>query len=336
MHSEFTNKGKPSISRAIHAQMARNPSEAALEYELSRYIEEETGKPAQGIYLSSRDLNTGTDSAGGNLVETSRTGELIPSLRDQSQVFKLGAIPLNDLIGNVDLPTISSGVALTNTAENTSATKQDPVFGMVSLSPEQYSVQIDLSRKLIKQSSITIDEFIEKEIHGAVASKIDQLAVLEILNHASVPVVAMGTNGALPTWDKICDLEAAVSVPGGIVNNPGWMTNHAVSSQLKRREKATGSEFIYSNDGGLSGYPIGLTGMVPSDLDKGTSVGLCSAMVFGSFDQLVVAQWGALDVVVDRHSMGINGGVRITVWFDVAIGLRQPGSFAVIKDLLTV
>ena len=83
--------------------------------------------------------------------------------------------------------------------------------------------------------------------------------------------------------------------------------------------------------GYLNGHAAYANNQVPSDLVKGTSTD-CHAAIFGDFQQLLVALWGALDVNVDRASTALKGGVRIVVFQDADIALRQPAAFAVMKD----
>ncbi len=43
-------------------------------------------------------------------------------------------------------------------------------------------------------------------------------------------------------------------------------------------------------DGLLNGYTPLVTNAVPSDLDKGTSTGVCSLIIFGNFADFVMAE----------------------------------------------
>ena len=72
---------------------------------------------------------------------------------------------------------------------------------------------------------------------------------------------------------------------------------------------------------------------MPSDLSK-TTTGL-SAVIFGNFDDLMIGQWGGLDIVVDPYSGAKKAQVSVIInsWWDVAV--RHAQSFAAIKDALT-
>jgi hypothetical protein len=71
-------------------------------------------------------------------------------------------------------------------------------------------------------------------------------------------------------------------------------------------------------------------------LTKGTASGVCSALIYGNFNDLKIGQWGGLDILVDEYTQATAGTVRVVAngYFDV-LALR-PQSFAAIKDITTV
>jgi HK97 family phage major capsid protein len=72
---------------------------------------------------------------------------------------------------------------------------------------------------------------------------------------------------------------------------------------------------------------------MPSTLTKGTSNGVCHGAILGDFSQVVIAYWGALEVIVDPYTDAAKGLVHITSTLYVDVGVIQPGAFAVIRDL---
>ena len=87
-------------------------------------------------------------------------------------------------------------------------------------------------------------------------------------------------------------------------------------------------------DSGLNGYNAEVSTNVPSDLDKGTSTGVCHAMIFGNWEDLLIGQWGGLDLVVDPYTKAKNAQIELVVnsWWDIAV--RHPESFAAMQDAL--
>ena len=56
-------------------------------------------------------------------------------------------------------------------------------------------------------------------------------------------------------------------------------------------------------------------------------------MIFGNFEDLIIGQFGALDVTVDPYTQAGAGEIVVTLnsYFDV--GVRHSGSFAYLKDI---
>ena len=85
----------------------------------------------------------------------------------------------------------------------------------------------------------------------------------------------------------------------------------------------------------MNGYNIEWTNLVPSSLTKGTSSGVCSAMIFGNFEDLYIGHWGGIDVVVDPFTLAAQADVRVVLnsWDDCVVA--EPKSFAAVVDLTT-
>ncbi len=73
---------------------------------------------------------------------------------------------------------------------------------------------------------------------------------------------------------------------------------------------------------------------MPSNLTKGTSTTICSAIIFGNFEELIYGQWGDMEVVVDPYTQARRGNILITPYLMMDVGVRHPVSFAAIKDVL--
>jgi hypothetical protein len=84
-------------------------------------------------------------------------------------------------------------------------------------------------------------------------------------------------------------------------------------------------------EGQLNGYRAAISSLVPSELEKGTGYNL-HAIIFGNWADLLMGQFGGLDIVVDPYTQATNTLLRIVVnsWWDIAI--RHSASFAAIKD----
>lgn len=343
-----------SMMRAINA--LSNPGDraaqdaAAFERECSEAAAKKMGKQARGFMVPSevqhRDLVVGTSTAGGNLVSTDLMGgSFIDALRNAMVIDGMGALFLTGLVGNIAIPKLNGSATAYWVAENTAPTESQQTIGQVPMSPKTVGAFTDISRRLLLQSSIDVEGMVQNDIAQVLGLAIQQAAISGtgvsnqpsgILTQVAASVVG-GTNGLAPTWQNIVDLESNVAVANADVGTLAYLTNAKVRGKLKTTSKvANQNGFIWENgDTPLNGYRSGVTNAVPSNLTKGTSNGVASAIIFGNWADLVIGMWGGLDLTVDPYSGSTAGTVRIVALQDVDIALRNVVSFATMVDALT-
>ena len=117
----------------------------------------------------------------------------------------------------------------------------------------------------------------------------------------------------------------------------GYLINTKTRGAAKQVQRGTNLPFLWDNGAQpLNGYRAAVSNSMPSNLTKGTNTTVCSAALFASdWSMAVLGFFGAPDVVVDPYTKADTGQVKITLnqFFD--FGVRQPGAFAKIEDLLT-
>jgi len=345
-----------SIVRALHA--LANPADrkaqdaATFERECSEAVGQRLGRSAQGLFVpydvQRRDLNAGAATAGGNLVGTDlMSGSFIEQLRNKMVIAGMGTQFLDGLVGDIAIPKQTGGATAYWLAESGAPTESQQVVGQVNMSPKTVGAFTDISRKLLKQSSIGVEGFVQNDLASVLGLAI-QLGAIQggganeptgILNTVGIGDVAGGTNGLAPTWGHIVDLESDVAVADADVGSLGYLTNAKVRGKLKKTFVDAGSNAERVWDKGadpLNGYKGEVTNAVPSNLTKGTSVGVCSSIIYGNFSDLVVGLWGGLDLLVDPYTGGTSGTVRVIAHQDVDVAVRNAESFSAMLDALTV
>jgi hypothetical protein len=149
--------------------------------------------------------------------------------------------------------------------------------------------------------------------------------------------VAGGTNGAVPSFANIVALETEVAQDNADIGTLGYLTNARVRGRLKTVEKASSTaQFLWeAGNTPLNGYRAEVTNAVPSNLVKGSSGAVCSAIIFGNFADLIIGMWGGLDLMVDPYTGSTAGTVRVVTLQDVDIAVRRAESFSAMVDALT-
>lgn len=292
-----------------------------------------------------RDMTAGTDTAGGFAIETQKMG-IIDYLENTSELRRLGADYMTGLVGDLSFPREDNSLVATWKAENATADELSPTLDEVTLSPKRLAAFVDISNQLMVQTSPNIEARIRRRLGEALGRGIDKAAIqgtgssnqpTGILNTSGIGAVAMGTNGGAITWAKVVELFREVDVDNASVGQMGYLSNPLVKSAMQTILKSAGvSGYILDNAmASLNGYTLGNSNHVPSTLTKGTASGVCSAMIFGNYNDLMIGQWGGLDILVNPYTKGKEGLTEViaNVYADVAVA--RPQSFAAIQDITT-
>ena len=360
-----------SIARALHNRLQLMEGKApaqGLELEVHRAIEAKLGRPTEGIYVPARDLNwglntrgyygqrdtmqTGQDTLGGNLVDTElRSSEFIDALRNRAMISRLGARMLSGLQGNLDIPR-QSGVTTTYwVAEGGTITESNLTIDLISMRPRDLTCLTSVTRRMLMQGSLDVEALIRFDMLQQMALGIDLAAIsgtgisnqpLGILNYPGVNSVAIGANGGAPAWSHLVQLETEIAVDNADDGTCYYLTNARTRGKLKTTAKVTGQDvFLWTDSptekgmGMINGYGAAVSNQVPSNGTKGSGSSL-SSIIFGDFSQLLIGEWGVLEIMPNPYGQGYpSGSVQIRTMVTVDVVPRRPQYFAVITDVVT-
>ena len=360
----LSNKEVRSFSfvRAIKAlsnpQDRRAQEDAAFEFEVSEAAARKEGRTSRGLLIpvdvlyGKRDLTTSTASGtakAGNLVATDLlAASFIDVLRNKMVLNTLGAQFLTGLNGNVAIPRKTSASSAYWVAENSAPTESTnaPAFDQVTMSPKTLGAYVDISRRLMLQSSLDIENLVRNDLATSIAVAMDGAAVAGsgsnkptgVLNTSGIGSVTLGTNGAAPTWAMVVNLVKEVETDNALTGSAAFLTNGQVKAKLSttaRQSSGVEGNFILGPDmANLYGFPIYVSQQVPSNLTKGSGSSL-SAMLFGVWSDLLIGQWSGIDILVDQYSGSNAGTVRVVAFHDCDFAVRHPESFAECNEIIT-
>ena len=268
----------------------------------------------------------------------------LAALRNKLLLTQLGAKFITGLVG--DFPLVTGSLFTANwLLEGAADADQKIAFTKAIMTPKRVQATGALALQLLKQSTPDVERLIEDELLNSIAQALQVAAIngsgaagqpLGLLNVPGIGVVAGGANGLIPTWGNIVDLESAVLVANADDSSLAYLTNAKTRGKLKQVLKAAAatSDFIWDKDG-MNGYKGNVTNAVPSVLNKGTAVGVCSAVIVAEWSKLFIAQWGGLDMIVDPYSLKKQAEVEVTALSFYDIACIYPAGFAAMKDALT-
>jgi hypothetical protein len=133
-------------------------------------------------------------------------------------------------------------------------------------------------------------------------------------------------------------MENEVGLDNADVGALGWLTNTKIRKRLRLtgQVSAANSLPVWVGAGEMLGFRAASSNNVPSNLTKGTSTTVCSAIIYGNFEELVIAQWGpaGVELVANPYTAARRGDVEVTAIIQYDVGLRTPESFCAMKDAL--
>ena len=351
-----------SVLRGVMSSLGEG--EAGFEMEVSQEIARKLGRSSQGFFVPTSLRSgvqgmrapvagaavAGTSGAGGYTVPT-ELQPIIEALYGKMLLRKMGAQTMSGLSGNIPFPKELALPALQWFAENggddIGETDLSNYFGQIALTPKQAGSTLTYSRMFLQQTALSAEAFFRNRLALVGALGLDKAAIQGtgagnqprgILSTSGVGLVECGVDGAVPTWGNIVGLETDVSVDNADYGSLGYLTTPDMRGKLKTvlKAAAAGSSFIWEKGSGefgeMNGYRAGATTQVPNNLEKGLSGAVCSAIIFGNFNEVVIGEYGALEIIADPYRLKKQGLVEITSNLLADVLVLRAAAFAAIKD----
>lgn len=346
------------VSDVVAATLGATTREAGMAREASAELARQRGRNPNGLYVSLRSLTRaaerraltsgaqGTPPTGSALVQTVvRDDLLIDPLRAATVLNLLGTTFLTGLVGNQSIPAMTSGTNVGWFAEQAPIPDTDAVFGSVPLAIKHVGAITEYSRTMLLNSNPDVDQLLRNDLMRALATEIDRAALVGsgdgimprgIVNTPGVVKVAFGDGLA---WPNVLALPAALDNANVPMGRPGFVGNGLIRSKAMGTltVPGTASPFIMTAPDALAGYRYAATNLIPvSPATTGTGAHPArSTLVFGSWENLLVGVWDALDLTSNPYSDTAyrKGAVQVRIIADVDVAVRHPEAFAFANDV---
>lgn len=296
----------------------------------------------RGQTVTGQTTNAGDQ--GGNLVSNDLQNGLIDQFWSQGVMKKLNVTRFTNLQGNPIFPTLDTKLTVQERTEIEALDDTEVLFGQISMSPKRRGISVPYSKQTLLQVSMDVEAELRRLFLKAFNAKADTemlSLLLGAITSGNGNLLAASANanlGAVPTYANVVGLESLVAASDADMGSLGYLTNSKVRGKLKLTQKFDGTNGmpVWEDGNNLNGYPSVVSNYVPSNIAKGTSGAVNSALIFGNFQDVYVGQWGTIDFLVNPYSLDKNHQVRITAntYWDMKIARAK--SFSGIKDLVTV
>ena len=299
--------------------------------------------------LETRVLTSGGATSGTQFVPVPLYGsEWISALRAKMIMPSLG-VKFWEYRDKFSIPRVDTGSTVAYVSEGSAGSAQTPTTGKISFTPYPITAYVDISREMMMMGDPQTDQWVAEDLSDAVAALLQSTIIngdgsskpTGILQTSGIGDFPMGTNGLAPTWASVVGVAKEIEIDNAAINDGTihYLTNFKVKAKMSTVLKDTGStgpRYIYDTPfGDLFGQPISFTTSVPSNLTKGSSSGVCSAMIYGDFSQGIVNLFGGTDILVDPYSQSSAALTRVVIYQDNDFQVRHAQSFSAIQDYLT-
>ncbi len=322
-----------SVLRAIRALVDKDWSKAGFERECHNAILKRAGLSEaanNGFYVpyevQTRDMTVGTNANGGYLVGTQNMS-FIDMLRNRTVIGQLGATMLSGLQGNVTIPKLTAGgTAYWLSTEATAITESQQTLGQLALTPRNVGAYTEVSRQLMMQSSPAADQMVMNDLTKVLGIAID-LAALEGSGASGQPTGISATagigsvTGTTIAYSGVLEFQTDVAGSNALASNCAYVTTPAIASLLKQRVKVASTYSPIWEGGVLDGTIDGFKAMSTLQVTA-------ASMVFGDFSNVVIGEWGMLELALNPYAnfAAAISGIRAIQTVDV--GVRYAGSFS--------
>lgn len=350
----FAQPRTPEVPGAGMAKMVVALAAAQGNHQLAAQIATQRG---YGEHIAA-SLNTLTAGAGGILVPTNLSSEVIELLRPKSVVRKLGtrSLPLNN--GNMTLPRLKGGAVVGYIGSDTDMPVTQPEFDDLKLSGKKLAALVPISNDLLSNaaSNPNVDAIVVGDLTSALAAREDKAFIRDdgtannpkglrswaIVNNVfpagqaapTIPQVAADLN------KMVLKLEAANSN----MTSVGWLMAPRTKRYLASLRDGNGNKAYPELDNGfLMGYAVGVTTQIPTNLVVGADSN-GSEIYLTDFGDCFIGEDAGLVIDYSKEATYKDGGgnvisafqrdqtlIRVIAKHD--FGPRHVESIAVMTDV---
>ena len=264
------------------------------------------------IQLPSPEYRAITVAAEGEDVVATDLMDIVRPLQAKNVMVQAGAKFLSGLTGDVQYPVMSAANCGWE-GEIDEAEEGSITFSNVKLTPHRLTTVVPISKQFLVQDSVGAEQAIREEIINAINAKLEATILGAGAGDANTPAgIFNGVVTEVTDFAGLCDMEADIE-DANVYGDLKYILAPKAKSALRNMAKsAKSTQLVYEN------------GEVDGTMALSTSHVKDTNFAYGDFSQFIIAQWGALDIVVDNYTLASKGQVRlvVTAFFD-AKALRE-------------
>lgn len=211
--------------------------------------------------------------------------DIIEPLRAKNVLVQAGAKFYTGLTNNAQIP-VMTGSNVNWAGETAAATDGNVLFNNVTLTPKRLTAFVDISKMLLAQDSIGVENAIRQDLINAINSKLESTILGKGAKSATTPAGIF--NGKTPT--KVTDFEGLVGLEAkveeaNVLGGISYIASPSARASFRNMMKGSrGTAQLAYTDGTLDGTPVYSTSNVEA-----------KTFVVGDFSNLAIGSWGGIN-----------------------------------------
>lgn len=211
--------------------------------------------------------------------------DIIEPLRAKNVLVQAGAKFYTGLTNNAQIP-VMTGSNVGWAGETAAATDGNVLFNNVTLTPKRLTAYVDISKMLLAQDSIGVENAIRQDLINAINSKLENTILGKGAKSATTPAGIF--NGKTPT--KVTDFEGLVGLEAkveeaNVLGGISYIASPSARASFRNMMKGSrGTAQLAYTDGTLDGTPVYSTSNVEA-----------KTFVVGDFSNLAIGSWGGIN-----------------------------------------
>jgi len=312
--------------------LAGEKSDVGFEMEISQELGRQRGKTPKGVIipfsaLSQRDLSvSGTSSA--TVATYLDSANFIDLLRTKYVIGQAGVTFMPGVVGNLSIPKMSAGATAYHVAEGSDVTESTPTLANVTGSPHTIGALVDVTRRMLEQSTPAIEALVRTEIEERLMRGV-QIAVFAGSGESGQPsaiTTAIGINNpsisvaGTPTYAEILNFPGSIMADNAEADGQKFIMTAEVWAKLAATLVGTdGARTVLDPVSKTCiGFPYFTTEDVPAN-----------SLWFGDWSTVVVPFWGnGVEIASDNAKLFASGGITLRALLDYDVMVRQGAKLA--------
>jgi HK97 family phage major capsid protein len=275
-----------------------------------------------------RVMQAGVFTGAGALVPIGAQGQsLIDLYRNKMHVVAMGARVLTGLQGTLAIPRQTGGATVAWLSETATITASDQTVGQLTLTPHRVAAATAFTTQLLSQSSPDIESFIREDLMTVLAVEKDRVCLLGTGTNGE-PLGIYNTSGIGSTVDitatdsltyaEVVQFETNVAAGNADMGALGFITSVYVRGKGRVTSRFANTDTPLWDQNNIYGiYPARATNQLTAT----------PSVIFGNWNDLIIGDWAANEIIVDPYSLSMQQQVRIVVHQLTDCGIRHPKSF---------